>query len=252
MKMSSAIAKWLLLMSAMLQAPNIFPQNARQIFEVASVRMSESGCANFAMSPPDSNQFFLRGATMLFVVGMAYHLDGNNIRANQKGFDSRCFDISAKGQGDTRLSPDDARLGLQQLLADRFALRFHRAQQEQQGYDLEVDGAGIALPPSKGGPASGSMTTTSLHARNFPMRALAGLLARIVGKPVADKTQLKGQYDIDLKFSSDVASAEDEPSIFRALQKELGLRLKPAKVSVDLFFVDSVRQEPTDEMAVGS
>jgi uncharacterized protein (TIGR03435 family) len=252
MKKAGFVAKAVLLLCGMLQTLRACPQDSSPVFEIASIRMSDGECSNFAMSPPDGNQFYIRGVSMMFLLGMAYRVENANIRAASKGLDSKCFDIRAKGQGEARLSPDDTRKGLQQLLASRFDLRFHRATQEQAGYDLETDGTAILLPPSKGGQATGSVSNTSLHARNIPMHSLAGMLAHVVGAPVQDNTQLSGNYDIDLRFSSDVASTEDSPSIFRVLQKQLGLRLKPGKVAVDLFIVDSVRQEPTDEGTAGS
>lgn len=89
------------------------------------------------------------------------------------------------------------------------------------------------------------------------MRQLVVLLSRLqLGRQVVDRTGLTGRYDFVLQFSPTAAmrpllngqtqplSAEDEalPSVFTAVQEQLGLKLEPAKVTVDELVIDRVER----------
>jgi uncharacterized protein (TIGR03435 family) len=68
----------------------------------------------------------------------------------------------------------------------------------------------------------------------------------IGGRLVVDKTGLKGQYDFTLKWTPDIGAAAEQPasdagpSLFTALQEELGLRLQSTKAPVDVLVIDHV------------
>ena len=84
-------------------------------------------------------------------------------------------------------------------------------------------------------------------------------LSQQLGRPVIDKTELKGLYDIKLQWTPEmgqgpVAPGGPEPppppdtsgpSIFTAVQEQLGLRLESAKGPVDVVVIDSI-QKPTE------
>jgi len=89
--------------------------------------------------------------------------------------------------------------------------------------------------------ASVSMRNRELTAHDLPMAALAKTLSDQVHRTVIDKTGLAGNYDLTLKWSlEDNPSAETDaaPSIFTALQEQLGLKLHPAKGPVETLVVD--------------
>jgi len=87
-----------------------------------------------------------------------------------------------------------------------------------------------------------------------PLSALAMALSQQLGRPVVDKTGLQGLYDIKLQWTPDSPPAgkdagvpaptadQDGPSIFTALQEQLGLKLDSAKGPVDIIVVDSVQK----------
>src|SRR4029077_3178300 len=67
--------------------------------------------------------------------------------------------------------------------------------------------------------------------------------------PVLDKTGLKGSWDFDLKWTGRGALARagaDGISIFDAVDKQLGLKLQPEKLPVQVFVIDSVNERPSD------
>lgn len=94
------------------------------------------------------------------------------------------------------------------------------------------------------------------------MEHLAGLCNSLTGRPVIDSTGLKGRYDFIWTFSSDSigerapvalpddgsAAPADETglSAFAALEKQLGLKLEPRKISIDAFVIDHAEKTPVE------
>ena len=163
---------------------------------------------------------------------------------------------------------------LRTLLAERFKLRVRNEAQQFQIYDLVV-----AADDRKLGPrlhpatetcvpimatASASGTGRMCGVRRSGLGALAGVgsmawLAGIlsqyadVGRVVRDRTVLAGDFDIDLEFqvapingASEQAVGDGRPSLFTALQEQLGLKLEPAKGPVDVLVIDHVERPTPD------
>jgi uncharacterized protein (TIGR03435 family) len=150
------------------------------------------------------------------------------------------------------------RLMLRDLLADRFQLKLRNATQELPVYALVVAKGGSKLRPSSGG--NGLQMTSGgmgeIHFQGTPMSTLAATLTWMVDRPVLDRTGLTGIYDLSLNWTPDEgqiqvyrqagsasASSADArdvsgPSLFTALQEQLGLRLESAKGPVDILVVD--------------
>ena len=89
-----------------------------------------------------------------------------------------------------------------------------------------------------------------LRATAQTMVAFAGLLAGSVGRKVVDRTNLEGLYDFELTFTPDQVPANlppgvsspdpNGPSIFTALQEQLGLKLEPQKAPIEVLVIDHV------------
>jgi uncharacterized protein (TIGR03435 family) len=78
---------------------------------------------------------------------------------------------------------------------------------------------------------------------------IAMLLQVVVNKvsaPVSDETGLTGRYDIDLHWSNEVAPTDDRPSIYQALQDQLGLKLERRRVMTDVVIVDRLERATPD------
>jgi uncharacterized protein (TIGR03435 family) len=122
---------------------------------------------------------------------------------------------------------------------------------------------GVAVTARAGGPGGTmmSMRPGGLSAHGVPLSFLVGRLAQALGRPVVDKTGLTGNYDFDLNYApeehergmgieggqkSDSAPApagdSGAPSIFTAVQEQLGLKLESAKGPVDVYVIDSVEK----------
>ncbi|HWG18404.1 MAG TPA: TIGR03435 family protein, partial [Acidobacteriaceae bacterium] len=87
-----------------------------------------------------------------------------------------------------------------------------------------------------------------VEAENCPAGALLLQLRYITGRPVLDKTGLTAHYHVELHWTPDNTPADsplaDGPSIFTAVEEQLGLKLEPATAPLDVLVIDSA-QKPT-------
>ena len=85
------------------------------------------------------------------------------------------------------------------------------------------------------------------------MAALARMLAVPVGRLVVDRTGLSGGFDFELEFAEMTAGAAagvspppgSAPSIFTALEEQLGLRLEPTRAPIEVLVIDRI-ERPTE------
>jgi uncharacterized protein (TIGR03435 family) len=126
-------------------------------------------------------------------------------------------------------------------------MKFHHESRELPGFALLVAKNGPKLAASKSDRMStafgGALTVKpvpgepiSLKARKHSMQSLAELLGRMGQGPVVDKTELAGDYDFELSWDETAG-----PSLFTALQEQLGLRLVSQKVPVSILVIDSAQ-----------
>jgi uncharacterized protein (TIGR03435 family) len=173
---------------------------------------------------------------------------------------SERFDIEGKAPDASTATGKDLRRMLQSLLADRFKLKLRRESKEVSGYVLVVTKSGSKLRSAKDtnirpqitGTRSTPTTLTSTG-KNASMANLAVSLSGLGIGPVIDKTALPGSYDFTLTFEPDAgmqlkkgdASTVERgsgPSLFTALEEQLGLRLVSQKVSVEYLLIESAER----------
>ena len=134
---------------------------------------------------------------------------------------------------------------MRQILEDRFALKYHIEKRELPLYDLVIAKHGPKIKESTpGGNFTNGMSPGKLSMHAYPMSALAASLSGAVGRLIIDKTGLTGQYDIDLTWAwrDDPGSGDTGPSIFTAIQEQLGLKLEPAKAPIDVVVIDHIER----------
>jgi uncharacterized protein (TIGR03435 family) len=230
------------------------PVAPAKTFEVSSVRPCEppdsNGLQLTNISPLGGNSFVAKNARMRLLLALAFGLDSYQLEVprEDKWIDDACFTVSAKAEGETLLTKEELQPRLQQLLVERFHLKFHRAEQAMKGYDLLVAAGGFKLKVNQDSPTPkmaylmpGRMTAPSASLTTF-----ASLLSAATHKPVEDQTGLGGAYTFDLSFSTPEDAESALPSLFTALQESYGLRLVPAQVRVKMLVVDSVEKAATD------
>jgi bla regulator protein BlaR1 len=159
------------------------------------------------------------------------------------------YDIQARtsdaGPGTPEaLSREQRRALMAAMLEDRFHLKVHIATKTLPVYDLVL---------AKGGPKfSESAGEPHVDARKNEFTAIAStaltvsyLLEEIVDRTVIDRTGLTSRYDFHVRWSPETAGSPDSdalPSIFTALQEQLGLKLQPGKGLVQTLVVDHIER----------
>jgi uncharacterized protein (TIGR03435 family) len=232
------------------QAQTASPQATKPTFEVASVRLSppNEGYTSISTTYP-TNRFTAKNATLKLLIAVAFGVDGNNMSGGPDWLDSLYCDITAKS-GDAGLSREQMQPLLQQLLEQRFHLTTHREKKDVSGYALVVAKGGAKLQANKGAPQLGYIFSNEIRIQNSPVRTLASTLAGPTRRPVVDRTGIEGVYDFDLKYASENApsnSADSNlPDIFTAVQEQLGLKLEPQQVPVEILVIDHVDRTPTE------
>jgi len=140
---------------------------------------------------------------------------------------------------------------LQSLLADRFKLVVRHVTKEVPGYALVPGKGGPKLQTSapEDQPAMGvrrlvdpsGQVANKMVGRKMEMRDLAFLLVMTTHRPVLDRTGLTGQFSFDLDFApfdTDTAADSSAPSLFTAIQEQLGLRLDTTKAPLDSLVIE--------------
>jgi uncharacterized protein (TIGR03435 family) len=136
---------------------------------------------------------------------------------------------------------------LRAMLADRFNLKAHHESRVLPVYELVVAKGGFKLKQAdEPENLTGMMTNRgliSIHHGPIGARFIVGL-ANAAGRIVIDKTGLTGWYDIDLKWTTDedLAAGVSGPSVFTALEEQLGLKLVSTKAPVDVLVVDHIER----------
>ena len=159
---------------------------------------------------------------------------------------SERYDIAAKTSPQTTQA--DLRLMLQSLLAERFKLATHRELKEMPVYALLAAKSGPKLRASSGDQHSPVLFAppARLIGQGSTMRGLALALSRPAGRRVVDETGITGAFDFSLTYSQMDTAADNGPSIFTALQEQLGLRLEPRKSQVEILIIDHAERAPTE------
>jgi uncharacterized protein (TIGR03435 family) len=196
-----------------------------------------------------------QGVTLVQLMIIAYGvLTPDQIEGLPSWSASTQFSIDAKMDDDTvarfqKLSQADRgsanREMLQGMLADRFQLKAHHENRERPVYELVIAKGGVKLKETAAGESGGySMGNGKLSGKGIQISSLTFSLSNEVGRYVVDKTGLTGKYDMDLKWTPDdeQGSADAGPSIFTALEEQLGLKLVAAKGPVDTVVVDHIEK----------
>jgi uncharacterized protein (TIGR03435 family) len=256
----------------------IIAQKPPIVFEVASIKPSapdsrggrnfmEGSChgsdtdfdsiLHIPSSAPQGRCLF-NGITLKMLIVWAYNLPlvppdrlDQMIIGGPGWTGSDTFFVDARAENPSTTTRDQLLLMLRELLAERFGLAVHRETKEVSGYMLVVakNGPKLKEPQDKEHQRLGMKLGGPLTGANASMSMLASALSDRLGRPVLDKTQLAGNYDFTLAWtpgdnevgprlppgqSADLFA----PSLFTALQEQLGLRLESQRVPIEFLIVD--------------
>ena len=230
----------------------VYGQAAPQ-FEVATVKpappQAEGRTDTRFSTDTDKGQLTYSNVNLKQVIGRAYKVQQYQI-TGPDWLETERFDIAAKFAPHS--SVEQWALMLQALLADRFKLALHHETKELPVYALTLTKGGAKFKSSEtdSGIASNSNRTQWHVTAKVSMAGFAEFLTGEAGRPVLDKTGLSGSYELKLDWSPDTAPAGADavslPSLFTALQEQLGLKLESAKGPVDMLVVDHAERVPTE------
>lgn len=266
-----------------LTAGGLFAQSAAVplTFEVASIKPSapDARGTSLQLQPPDGLR--VTNAPLRMLIIFAYNIRDFQLSGGPAWIGTERYDILAKAErapgfenipDDPRKMTDEQRTAKQEqmrervraLLAERFQLVIHRETKEAPVYALVVAKGGSklqAVQESADGPVGLRMGRGQLTGMAAPMPQLANLLSTQLGRPVVDKTELKGKYDFKIEWTPDPSQGgekpgqlppgveapppptdPDGPSIFTAIQEQLGLRLESQKGPVETIVIDRVEK----------
>jgi uncharacterized protein (TIGR03435 family) len=240
-------------------------------YEVASIKPSKLTNTRWIPSPDGFN---VSGATLKWLLSAAFRVLGDySLSGGPTWLNSDRYDVEAKMDPDAaealnKLSNEDRAVVqqhmIQALLAERFGLVFHRETRDMAVYMLVVGKSGSKLHEAKPGDTypngiklsngpggagvmmmrGGPGGTFIITAQAVPLSSFITQLSGNSGRRVLDKTGLTGKYDFELTYALDQnasagASAEPSaPSIFTAIQEQLGLKLEPGKGPVEVIVID--------------
>ena len=166
--------------------------------------------------------------------------------------DADRFDIAAKAED--KADMEQVAEMIKSLLAERFQLKFHHETRELPVYALLVGKNGSKLKASAGGDNHDSNTLRGkITGQNIPLETLVTLLSNQLDRLVVDKTGLTGNFGFQLEWSPEAsrpsadagggtATEPSGPSMFTAVQEQLGLRLEATKAPVDAVVIDALER----------
>jgi bla regulator protein BlaR1 len=244
-------------------------------FHVPSIRAQQpAGPLEFdAVSVKPSNPNSTHGTVVDVTAGGTLHVVNATVKdLIETAYDVRLFQIEggpawtnaakydvdatpgARAQSAAAPQPGwtNVRFKVQALLKDRFQLQLHRETKVGPTYSLAI---------AKGGVKSSVLSATQSPHRGInagqgtmlgeaaSMADLADKLSRLLQRPVVNNTGLEGNYDFKLEWTPDPGPPAPDgqpvdaslgPSLFAALQQQLGLRLEATKGPVDILIIDRV------------
>jgi uncharacterized protein (TIGR03435 family) len=231
-----------------------FVAGAQPAFEVASVKPANPANRGMKLDKMPGGRFEASNVSLRSLLKEAYAMRDFQIENTPTWFDSARWDVSAtsgKASSDEEMTEM-----LRTLLAGRFALKLHEEEKQFSVYVLTIAKNGPKLKAADAGESSIGIRIHGaghLTASKASMQELAETLSDVrlngrpmLDRPVLDRTGLQGVYDFALEWTPDLApvegAAQGGPSIFTAVQEQLGLKLETQKAPVKIFVIDHVEK----------
>jgi len=251
---------------SLVPSPAVLAQSpARPQFEVASLKPGQPVPGDkiyINLGSVSHGTLTLTNTSLADCLRYAFGLTSNDQLSGADWIKSKAvrFDIVAKAPADTPLG--QIRLMLQTLLTDRFQLALHREQKELSYVALVIGKKGPklqeAIPDSD---ASGNKFLIGrIVSNHISMTTLATLFSRFTGQTVLDMTGLTAEYDLKLEWTPEntpkltatgtgadagaSTDGESGPSLFAAVEQQLGLKLEVRKGPVEVIVIDHAERVP--------
>lgn len=232
---------------------------APPVFEVASIKPSDP--MGHVAVHRSGYHLSTTSTSLLFLITWAYDVHSDLVFNQPDWLDSVRYDVVANGPqtgepAKPRIpgQPSELQKMMQALLAERFKLSLHRETRELAVFTLIVAKGGpkvsLSPAPDVGNqnpfrmPGSGRLVGTQVSTE-----MLAKFLSSQLDRSVQDETGLKGVFDFKLEWQPEgprSSEAPTLPSLFTALQEQLGLKLETRKTAVEVLVIDHIEKAPTE------
>jgi len=238
-----------------VQAPD---SRGRLEFEVASIRQAKPDQRGGGIKAAANGAGYTAQAVPVkLMIALMYRIPVRQIKGGPGWLDSDLYNVEAKA--DKQYNLDDLHTMYQNMLIDRFKLKFHIETKEANAYVLTVDKGGLKMkvndkPQDFEIPIKFSGIGV-MNGIRVPVPYFCWNLGQLMQddeRPVVDMTGLTGYYDFTLTYLPRNLPEElranlpqdvlDRPSIFEALRDQLGLKLTAQKGPVQYFVIDSVER----------
>ncbi len=234
----------------LLNASAVFAQE----FEVATVRKSpppEGDTININLGTVRNGKLTFANASLSDLLKFAYNITSDSQLSGPDWIKSKDvrFDVVALAPADT--PREQLALMLQALLAERLKLVVHHEQKTLPYLAMIMGKNGPKFHEAKvdSAPDTGFTVGGRIIRNQISMQMLALLLSRFERQTVLDMTGLKGFFEVRLEWTPDdgrAPAAADSvgPSLYTAVQEQLGLKLEARKGLVDVVVVDGAEKVP--------
>jgi uncharacterized protein (TIGR03435 family) len=245
--------------------------NSLGSFEVASIKPTNPGATYMSVGFEPGGRFVAESIDVETLIRNAYDVHTFQISGGPGWITSAKYDIVAKPSDVEPENPNETQRAesrkrhqqeLQGLLANRFHFKFHEITKEQPIYALVISKEGPKLQAAAAPRGTSiAMRPGQLTSYGISLPSLAANLSGLVNRIVHDKTGLSGLYAFTLQWAAeenaatplgrtsdmglDARDASNAPSIFTAIQEQLGLKLEPARGPVSFLVIDHV-ERPTE------
>jgi uncharacterized protein (TIGR03435 family) len=256
--------------------------DSQVVFEVATVKHGLPGDYGAGGSggpgTRDPTRYSVENYPLSSLLEIAYGISSYQL-SGPGWLDSERFTVTAKvPEGATK---EQLKLMMRNLLIERFQLAAHFEKKEVAGYQLVVSKGGPKLAASSGDPSQNddpakppAAFTMTLDKEGYPqlppgrqyamavdhdrarwrfvdesLEHFAGILGDQIHQPIINATGLAGKYDFQVYWSAAMqpnGSGDSGPSIFTAIQEQLGLKLESKKLPVDTVVIDHIARTPTE------
>jgi uncharacterized protein (TIGR03435 family) len=230
----------------------------RLTYDVASIRPStDESRSGSIKATPGGTGYTAHNINVRTMISLMYKIPARQIKGGPDWLDSDRYDVEARA--DKPYNLDDLHIMYQNLLADRFNLKFHKETREGNVYALEQDTPGSKMKLNESAqdfhiPITYAPDGAAVGVR-VPMSYLAWWLGQQIQsqeRPVIDLTTLDKYYDFTLAFAPVLPpgvdtekSPSDKPSLFDALKQQLGLKLVQQRGPIDYYIIDHI-DRPSD------
>jgi uncharacterized protein (TIGR03435 family) len=225
-------------------------------FDVASVKINNSGTGVDRIRN-NGGTLLIENVSLGRLIHMAYDVPEwqKYLISGPDWLDSENLDIQARFPPDTPHST--FLLMFQRLLEERFKMVVRREPKEFSILALvqgkgKKQGLGLHAAAQPGSPSRFRALNGHATGSSISMPMLAGRLSRAdfgLDRPVLDYTGLEGTFDLTLDWKQDGAAAVEggsDASIFVAINEQLGLKLEPRKVSLDVLVIERINKVPAE------